>query len=182
MEVLPLSIKSYQRCSTMLFLKTISVGIMPTAVPKNLAFTITKAMHALKKQKEYMLKHGMLKNFMMDSHSGFVFLTKRFQLWSAAQLDIILHRIVYDYNSIEVANAIIEDREPELLPNITAHILRHTACTRMAEAGMEQRTLQEIMWHSNLAITMKVYNHADDKRMRDEIEKFDAKRDGKSKV
>lgn len=34
----------------------------------------------------------------------------------------------------------------------------------------------------NLAITMKVYNHVDDKRMRDEIEKFDAKRDGKEKV
>ena len=41
---------------------------------------------------------------------------------------------------------------------------------------MDQRT------HSNLAITMKVYNHMDDKRMREEIEKFDAKRDGKEKV
>lgn len=47
---------------------------------------------------------------------------------------------------------------------------------------MDQRTLQEIMGHSNLAITMKVYHHVDDKRMRDEIEKFDAKQDGKSKV
>ena len=55
-----------------------------------------KALYALKKQKEYMLKHGMLENFVVDSHSGFVFLTKRFQLWSAAQLDSILHRIVYD--------------------------------------------------------------------------------------
>lgn len=64
-----------------------------------------------------MLKHGMLENYTVDSHSGFVFLTKRFQLWSVAQLDSILHRIVYDY-----------------------------------------------------------------KRMRDEIEKFDAKRDGKEKV
>ncbi len=91
-------------------------------------------------------------------------------------------RIVYDYNSIEVANAIMEDREPELLSNITAHILRHTACARMAESGMDQRTLQEIMGHSNLAITMKVYNHVDDKCMRDEIERFDAKRDGKNKV
>lgn len=68
------------------------------------------------------------------------------------------------------------------MPNITAHILRHTACTRMAEAGMDQRTLQEIMGHSNLAITMKVYNHVDDKRMRDEIEKFDAKRSRESRA
>ena len=89
---------------------------------------------------------------------------------------------MYDYNSIEVADGILEDREPELLPNITAHILRHTACTRMAEAGMDQRTLQEIMGHSNLAITMKVYNHVDDKRMRDEIEKFDKKRSRDSRA
>jgi integrase len=142
----------------------------------------SKALHALRKQKEYMLKHGMIDNHTVDGHSGFVFLTKKFQLWSVVQLDIILHKIVYDYNSIEVADGILEDREPELLPNITAHILRHTACTRMAEAGMDQRTLQEIMGHSNLAITMKVYNHVDDKRMRDEIEKFDKKRSRDSRA
>ncbi|MCI8507964.1 MAG: phage integrase family protein, partial [Lachnospiraceae bacterium] len=55
-------------------------------------------------------------------------------------------------------------------------------CTRMAEAGMDQRTLQEIMGHSNLAITMKVYNHVDDKRMHDEIEKFDEKRSRDSRA
>lgn len=70
-----------------------------------------KTVHALKKQKEYMFKYGMLENFTVDSHGGFVFLIKRFQLWSAAQLDIIIHRIVYDYNSIEVANTIMENRE-----------------------------------------------------------------------
>ena len=36
---------------------------------------------------------------------------------------------------------------------------------------MDQRTLQEIMGRCNLTITMKVYNHVDDKRMRNEIEK-----------
>lgn len=119
----------------------------------------SKALHALRKQKEYILKRGMIDNHTVDGHGGFVFLTKKFQLWSVVQLDIIIHKIVYDYNSIEVAAGILEDREPELLPNITAHILRQTACTRMAESGMDQRTLQEIMGHSNLAITMKVYNH-----------------------
>ena len=142
----------------------------------------SKALHALRKQKEYMLKHGMIDNHTVDGHIGFVFLTKKFQLWSVVQLDIILHKIVYDYNSFEVAAGILEGREPELLPNITAHILRHTACTRMAESGTDQRTLQEIMGHSNLAITMKVYNHVDDKRMRDEIEKFDKKRGRDSRV
>lgn len=44
----------------------------------------------------------------------------------------------------------MQNRRPELLPNVTAHILWHTVCTRMAETEMDQRTLQEIMGHSNL--------------------------------
>ena len=63
----------------------------------------SKVLHALRKQKEYMLKHGMIDNHTVDGHS-------------------------------------------------------------------------------NLAITMKVYNHVDDKRMRDEIEKFDKKRSRDSRA
>lgn len=134
------------------------------------------ALHALEMQKEYLNNHNMLDNHTIDGHSNFVFLTKSFQLWTAAQLDICIHRIIYAYNSIEVANGVMEQREPNLMPNISAHILRHTACTRMAESGMDQRTLQEIMGHQNLALTMKVYNHVDEKRMRNEMDKFDEKR------
>lgn len=32
------------------------------------------------------------------------------------------------------------------------------------------------MGHQNLALTMKVYNHVDEKRMRDEMDKLDAVR------
>lgn len=59
-----------------------------------------KAMYALRKQKEYMLKHGMMDNHTVDGYSGFVFLTKKFQLWSVVQLDITLHKIVYDYTIV----------------------------------------------------------------------------------
>lgn len=52
----------------------------------------------------------------------------------------------------------------------------------MAEKGMDQRTLQEIMGHQNLALTMKVYNHVDEKRMRDEMDKLDAVRDAGKNV
>lgn len=51
-----------------------------------------------------------------------------------------------------------------------------TACTRITEKGMEQRILQEIMRHLNLAVTMKVCNHVDEKRMRNEMDKLDAVR------
>lgn len=89
---------------------------------------------------------------------------------------MLIHRIVYEYNARKIAEAIKTDTKPELLPNISAHILRHTACTRMTEQGMDQGTLQEIMGDQNLPLAMKVYNHVDDKRMRDEMDKMDARR------
>lgn len=61
----------------------------------------------------------------------------------------------------------LEDSEPELLPNITVHILWHSACTRTAETEMNQRILQEVMGYQILTPTMKVYNHVVEKRMRD---------------
>lgn len=95
---------------------------------------------------------------------------------------MLIHRIVYECNARKIVNTIKTDTEPELLPNISTHILRHTACTRMAEKGMDQRTLQEIMGHQNLALTMKVYNHVDEKRMRDEMDKLDAVRNASKDI
>ena len=37
------------------------------------------------------------------------------------------------YNKKEVQIAKTEHRNAELLPKVSAHIMRHTACTRMAE-------------------------------------------------
>ena len=132
-----------------------------------------KALQALKMQKA-----GLLENHIVDGYSDFVFLREDGKLLTAGRMDMLIHRIVYECNAVKIANAIKADTELELLPNSSTHILRHTACTRMAEQGMDQRTLQEVMGHQNLALTMKVYNHVNDKRMRDEMDKIDAARNG----
>lgn len=48
----------------------------------------------------------------------------------------------------------------EQLPNITPHILRHTFCTRLANKNMNPKSLQYIMGHSNINITLNLYAHA----------------------
>lgn len=48
----------------------------------------------------------------------------------------------------------------EPLPTITPHVLRHTFCTNMANAGMDLKSLQYLMGHSDAGITMNVYTHA----------------------
>ena len=43
---------------------------------------------------------------------------------------------------------------------VTPHILRHTFCTKMAHLGMNPKTLQFIMGHSDISITLNLYTHA----------------------
>ena len=46
------------------------------------------------------------------------------------------------------------------LPKITPHVFRHTFCTKMAHAGMDIKSLQYLMGHSDAGATMNVYTHA----------------------
>ena len=45
------------------------------------------------------------------------------------------------------------------MPNITPHVCRHTYCSNMAKAGMNPKTLQYLMGHSDIAVTLNVYTH-----------------------
>lgn len=67
------------------------------------------------------------------------------------------------------------------LPPVTPHICRHTYCTNMANSGMNPKTLQYLMGHSDVSVTLNIYTHTgyDDakkelarlKEARDELEK-----------
>lgn len=63
-----------------------------------------------------------------------------------------------------------EHRRPELLPHVSAHILRHTACTRLAESGLEPKVLQYIVGHANVSVTLDVYTHLDFTQIQEKIE------------
>lgn len=47
----------------------------------------------------------------------------------------------------------------EIDEKISAHILRHTGCTRMAESGMDMKVVQYLMKHAHMDVTMDAYNH-----------------------
>ena len=42
---------------------------------------------------------------------------------------------------------------------ITPHVCRHTYCSNMARAGMNPKTLQYLMGHSDISVTMDTYTH-----------------------
>ena len=43
--------------------------------------------------------------------------------------------------------------------NITPHVCRHTYCGIQARAGMYPKTLQYLMGHSDIGVTMNTYTH-----------------------
>lgn len=60
------------------------------------------------------------------------------------------------------------------IPNITPHILRHTFCTRLANAGMNSKALQYIMGHANITMTLNYYAHATYDSAKAEMERLAA--------
>lgn len=50
------------------------------------------------------------------------------------------------------------------------HVLRHTFATRCIEGGMMPKTLQKILGHSNIGITMNLYVHVTEEEKQKEID------------
>ena len=61
--------------------------------------------------------------------------------------------------------------DPEF-PNVSPHILRHTFATRCVENGMNIKTLQKILGHTNYKTTMDIYTHVTDDVLFKEIKKL----------
>lgn len=80
--------------------------------------------------------------------------------------------IVKKINKEEVKKAQLEDRGPVIFKRITPHALRHSFATRAFESGMKPKTVQEILGHSSLAMTMDLYTHVTDDTKEEEMQKM----------
>ena len=55
------------------------------------------------------------------------------------------------------------------LPNITPHVCRRTYCSNMAKSGMNPKTLQYLMGHSDIGVTLNTYTHLGLEDAQDEL-------------
>jgi len=129
--------------------------------------------NAFLEQKALCIRLGRRSVVEVDGYKDFIFLNNWNRPYTTTGFNAVLGRIVTHYNKEEQKKAEKEKRKPLLLPHISNHILRHTGCTRMAEAGMDIKVLQTIMGHSDPAITLKVYDHVDNERMKNEVLKVE---------
>ena len=82
-------------------------------------------------------------------YSGFLFLDKDGMPLVAMHWEHRFNSMVGRYNEIYKVQ----------IPNITPHVCRHTYCSNQAKAGMNPKTLQYLMGHSDIAVTLNVYTH-----------------------
>lgn len=83
--------------------------------------------------------------------------------------------IVETYNREELMKANLEKRQPVYLPKMSAHIFRHTFCTRMCEQNVNLKVLQDIMGHRNTRTTMEAHAKAARGKKRDAIQEPNGK-------
>jgi integrase len=55
------------------------------------------------------------------------------------------------------------------MPSITPHVCRHTYCSNMAKSGMNPKTLQYLMGHSDIGVTLNTYTHLGLEDAQDEL-------------
>ena len=53
------------------------------------------------------------------------------------------------------------------------HTLRHTFATRWIESGMKPKTVQKILGHANISMTMDLYVHVTEDEKEKEMQKFE---------
>ena len=66
----------------------------------------------------------------------------------------------------------VDDAYTDKLPNITPHSFRHTYCTNMANRGMNPNTLQYLMGHANITMTLGYYAHGTFQSAKAELERL----------
>lgn len=101
----------------------------------------------------------------VDGLKGFLFLDKNEMPTVSAHWQRYFSYICKKYNKIY----------KDELPNITPHICRHTFCSNMAKAGMNPKTLQMLMGHANIGITLNTYTHVDFTDIQREMEEVSKK-------
>ena len=68
------------------------------------------------------------------------------------------------------------------MPNITPHVCRHTYCSNMAKSGMNPKTLQYLMGHSDISVTMNVYTHISFDDAEEELRRMEEFRKAQAEV
>ncbi len=109
---------------------------------------------AFEQEKAYQEYNHMKCKMAVDGYTNFIFINRFGNLQHQGTLNKALRRIIRDCNDRQLLKG---GKNPVLLPNFSCHSLRHTFTTRLVEAGVNIKVIQELCGHSRSDVTLDIY-------------------------
>jgi len=127
-----------------------------------------KEAFVMEKQRQELL--GVHCEATVDGYTDFIFLNRFGQPQHQSTLNKAIQRIIRDCNDEQF----LKNENPEvLLPHFSCHSLRHTFTTRMCEAGVNIKVIQDALGHKDITTTLNIYTDVTKELKKTEFEGLD---------
>ena len=136
-----------------------SINTPKTEAGKRIVPMLPIVREAFSLEKQYQDDVGITCQSVIDGYTDFVFLNRFGCVQHYGTLNKAISRIIRDCN-FEVLDSRERNENLVLLPNFSNHSLRHTFTTRMCEAGVNMKAMQDILGHADAETTMDIYAEA----------------------
>ena len=132
---------------------------------------LPKVKEAFLMEKEYQRECGVKSESVVDGYQDFIFVNRFGNVQHQGTLNKALRRIIRDCN-FEILDK-NKQNDVIILPKFSNHSLRHTFTTRMCEAGVNIKAMQEILGHADAETTMDIYAEATKELKKSELINFE---------
>lgn len=149
---------------------TFAINTPKTAAGERIIPMLPKVKEAFMMEKQYQEECGLESRAVVDGYRDFIFINRFGNVQHQGTLNKALSRIVRDCN-FEILDK-PHKKDTVILPKFSNHSLRHTFTTRMCEAGVNLKVMQEILGHADAETTMDIYAEATKELKRSELDSF----------
>ena len=126
---------------------------------------------AFLEERENQKETGISCNASVDGYTDFIFVNRYGDTQHLGTLNKAIRRIIRDCNDAQFEKS----ENPEvLLPHFSCHTLRHTFTTRMCEAGVNIKVIQDALGHADVSTTLGIYADVTKDLRKDEFAGLDA--------
>lgn len=107
-------------------------------------------------EREFQKEAGISCKADIDGYTDFIFINRFGNVQHQGTLNRALRRIMRDCNQ-EIIEKAKNKKDIVLLPKFSCHVLRHTFATRLNEAGLNMKVIQDVLGHADIGTTMNIY-------------------------
>ncbi len=131
---------------------------------------LPKVKKAFLMEKEFQQEVGLSCKATVDGYTDFIFINRFGNTQHQGTLNKALRRIIRDCNYAVMDKG---GKDAILLPKFSNHSLRHTFTTRMCEANVNIKAMQDILGHADAETTLQIYADATRELKKSEMKSFE---------